>query len=187
MLNIDVVENIDDGTVFLRKVARNDSEFLYNSLNLPKVNQFLSLGPLLSMDHSRRLVKSYITYWEESSQFTYIVELFDDDKLSPIGCTSLWNLNWVHQRAEIGIWLVPKWFYKSIGFYITELVKNVAFIHLRLRRLEAHCAVENLAAIQMFVKAGFKQEGILADYINLHGSFHDAIVFALLNENTKKK
>ncbi len=186
MLNIDIVETIDDGTVFLRKITKDDSKFLYESLNIPKVNEYLSLGPLLSMDHSRRLIKSYLKYWDEYSQFTYVVELFNNENFNTIGCTSLWNLNWVHQRAEIGIWLVPNCFNRKIGGRVVELVKIIAFNHLKLHRLEAHTAIQNLSAVRMFIKAGFTQEGVLEDYINLHRTFHNAIVFALLNDNNKK-
>ncbi|MFX1398358.1 MAG: GNAT family N-acetyltransferase [Promethearchaeota archaeon] len=179
---MDIVENINDGMIFLRKITKKDVQFLFDSLKEREVNEFLLLGPLMSMEHSRRLINNYLKYWNEFSQFTYIIEQKDSKLISKIGCASLWNLNWMHKRAEIGIWLIPSYFNQGIGTRVIELIKHIAFDHFGLHRLEAHTAIKNQNSTRLFHKTGFKEEGTLKDYINLHGTFHDVTLFALITQ-----
>jgi len=60
MVNIEVIDEINEGNLFLRKVSKDDITFFYNSLNNKEMTNFLSLGPLRSLEHSRRLIKNYL-------------------------------------------------------------------------------------------------------------------------------
>ena len=183
--NIDVVQEIKDENLTLRKVNKDDATFLFKSLEEKIVNMYLSLGPLISMEHSRRLIKNYLKSWNEYSQFTYIVELKEDKLTKKIGCVSLWNISWLHKRAEIGIWLIPNYFNRGLGTKVLSLLINIGFNHLNLHRLEAHTAIENDKAIKLFKKCGFMEEGVLKDYIKLQGLFHDVNLFAVLKKIKK--
>lgn len=176
---IEVIDEIDDGTVYLRKITKNDSEFFFNNLNKRDLITYLSLGPLNTLEESKRLVRSYIKYWERYAQYNYIIEL-KEPRISKHGSVSLWNINWRHNRAEVGIWIKKLNWNKGFGKKSIDLIKIIAFNHLKLNRLEAHIAIENQNSIRLFEKCGFKQEGILKKYLNFHGSYHDAVVLAFL-------
>ena len=180
---LDIVYEINDGDLFLRKVKKDDSVFLYDSLESPNVNTYLSLGPLMSMEHSKRLIKSYLKYWDKYTQFTFIIELRDKNSIQQVGCVNIWNINWQHKRAEIGIWLIPEFFKQGIGKRVIALIKVISFTHLNLHRLEAHTAVENEPSIKLFRSSGFKEEGTLKHYINIQCMYHDAIIFAILKDD----
>ncbi len=178
----DIVEEINDQYLFLRKVSQDDVEFLFDSLKQKIVTKYLSLGPLSSLEHSKRLVNNYLRSWKKLNQFNYIIETKEYNPRKRIGSISLWNLNWLHRRAEIGIWLASsEYFHKGVGTRAVDLIKNMGFIHLKLNRIEAHTAVENVNSIKLFKKSGFKEEGILKEYIRLQGEAHDVVVLACLN------
>ena len=178
----DIVEEINDQHLFLRKISKEDAEFLFDSLKQKSVNQYLSLGPLSSLEHSKRLIEKYLRSWEKLRQFNYTIELKEGNPRKKVGTISLWNLNWLHRRAEIGVWLTGSdYFNKGIGTRAVGLIKNMGFIHLKLNRIEAHTAVENVNSIKLFKKCGFKEEGILKEYIKLQGEYHDAVVLACFN------
>jgi len=179
---IEVIEEINDGIVYLRKIKKNDSEFFFNNLNKRDLITYLSLGPLNTLEESKRLVRSYIKYWERYAQFNYIIEL-KEPHISKLGSASLWNINWRHNRAEVGIWINKLNWNKGYGKKSLNLIKIIAFIHLKLNRLEAHIATQNQNSIHLFKKCGFEQEGILKRYLNFHGTFHDAVVLAFLKTN----
>jgi RimJ/RimL family protein N-acetyltransferase len=146
------------------------------------VNRYLSLGPLSSLEHAERLVDNYLQTWNKFSQFNYIIETKEGNPRKKIGSISLWNLNWLHKRAEIGIWLIGSdYFNKGIGTRAVDLIKNMGFIHLKLNRIEAHTAIENVNSIKLFKKCGFNEEGVLKQYIRLQGEFHDAVILSCIN------
>ena len=186
MENIEIIEEINEGNqnLYLRKISLNDSDFLFESLKEDAISKYLSLGPLVSHSYSKKLIKNYLKFWDKKQQFNYIIEIRngynDGNRIRKIGAISMWGLSWLHKRAEIGIWITSK--YWNIGFAqkAINLIKIVGFFHLKLNRLEAHIAVENTRSINLFNKCGFVEEGILKQYLNLRGNYHDAVVLSYL-------
>lgn len=181
-LNSEIIEEINDENLFLRKISKEDAVFIFKSLNDNHLTTFLSLGPLNTVEHAKRLIKSYLKYWDNFLQFNYIIELQEVNKVK-IGSISLWNINWKHSRAQIGIWLIPSSWSKGLGEKSINLIKNVASNHLKLNRLEAYVAVENKSSISLFKKCTFKEEGILKQYFNFHEKYHDAVILACIKKN----
>ena len=178
MGGIEVIEEINDGNLYLRKVSKDDVSFFYQSLKEKEMTNYLSLGPLLSYDHSKRLIKNYLKSWEKYLQFNYVIELRENQKKTRIGSVSLWNINWFHQRSRIGIWILPTYWERGIGTKTITLIKIIGFNHLNLNRIEAHIAMENERSIKMFKKSGFIEEGTLRAYLNITGEFQDALLLA---------
>lgn len=173
---IEIVEAIDSDSIYLRRLKKDDAKFFYKSLLDRQITDYLSLGPLKSLDHAKRLIKSYIKSWEQYQQFNYIIN-YDSNKA---GAISLWNISWLHKRAEVGIWLLPKYWDQGLGKKSMELIKIIAYKHLHLNRLESHIAIENIRSIKMFKSCGFIEEGVLKEYLNLRGDFQDAMILGHL-------
>ncbi|MBY9015609.1 MAG: GNAT family N-acetyltransferase [Candidatus Lokiarchaeota archaeon] len=180
MGGFEVIEEINDGNLYLRKLSKEDVTFFYQSLKNKDITNYLSLGPLISHEHSRRLIKNYLKSWDKYLQFNYVIELRDNKKTSRIGSASLWNINWFHQRSGIGIWILPMFWERGIGTKTITLIKIIGFNHLKLNRIEAHIAVKNDRSIKMFKKCGFIEEGTLKGYLNINGGFQDALLVACL-------
>ena len=62
----DIVEEINDQHLFMRKISKKDAEFLFVSLKQKAVNRYLSLGPLSSLEHAERLIDNYLQTWSGS-------------------------------------------------------------------------------------------------------------------------
>ena len=180
--NSEVVEEISEGNVYLRKISKDDIEFVFQSLNNKDLITFLSLGPIKTLEHSKRLIKGYLKSWDINLQYNYIVELQKGGVKVKVGSISLWNVNWQHQRAQIGIWLIPSFWNKGLGEKSLNLLKIIAFNHLKINRLEAYIAIENKKSIYLFEKCGFIEEGRLKEYLRFHGSFHDAVLMTCLKK-----
>ncbi|MFW9951690.1 MAG: GNAT family N-acetyltransferase, partial [Candidatus Thorarchaeota archaeon] len=177
---IDIVNEINEGDIFLRKISKNDVSFFYESLEERDVTGYLSLGPLRSLNYTKQLIKTYLKSWERYQQFNYIIELKEAKKINKIGSVSLWNISWRHKRASIGIWILPIYWGKGIGKRALKILLNIAIFHLKLNRIEAYVAVENKRSIELFVNSNFKNEGRLEKYLNFDGKFQDAYIFAYL-------
>jgi RimJ/RimL family protein N-acetyltransferase len=176
-----IIEEINDGNLYLRKISKEDIDFVFDSLNNKELITYLALGPLETYEHSKRLIKGYLRYWNSNLQYNYIIELQEGVRVK-IGSISLWNVNWQHQRAQIGIWLIPSFWNKGLGEKSLTLLKNIAFNHLKINRLEAYIAIENMKSISLFKKCGFIQEGRLKEYLRFHEIFHDAVIMTCLKK-----
>ncbi|MFX1325692.1 MAG: GNAT family N-acetyltransferase [Promethearchaeota archaeon] len=187
MINdLEIIEEINDGSLYLRKITKLDANFVYHSLNEKNLIMYLSLGPLMKLEDSKRLIRRYLKYWESYAQFNYIIELRENE-ITKVGSISLWNVNWRHRRAEVGIWIIPIYWSNGYGKKALNLITYIAFNHLNLNRLEAHIAVENKNSIQLFNTCGFRQEGVLNQFLNFNEKFYDAEILALLKQDFFKR
>lgn len=91
-----------------------------------------------------------------------------------------WNLRSAHFRIDI---------YEStqrgqgLGTWVTEVTRDFAFEELKLHRLELEVYSFNPRAQKVYLKAGFKQEGILKDAIKDGHQYADNILMAMLEED----
>ncbi|MFW9989144.1 MAG: GNAT family N-acetyltransferase [Candidatus Odinarchaeota archaeon] len=180
--DFDVIEEISDRNLFLRKISKNDIDFFFKSLNEKNLTAYLSLGPLSSLEHSKALIKNYLRYWDKYVQFNYIIEIHNLDIIK-IGSISLWNVNWQHRRTQIGVWILPKFWGKGLAERSLNLIKKISFNHLKMNRLEAYIALDNKRSVSLFERSGFKREGTLKQYLKFQGKYHDAIILALTKDN----
>ncbi len=182
IFDAEVIEEIREGSLYLRKITKNDIKFLFNSLNNPYLITYLSMSPIKTIDGAKRLVRRYSKYWENYAQYNYLIELREPE-LIKIGAINLWNINWRHCRAEIGIWISPSYWKRGYGKKSLKLIKIIGFNHLKLNRLEAHIAIDNNNSIHLFKKCGFKEEGILKQYLKFNHKFHDTLILAYIKED----
>jgi len=181
--DLKIVEEINDGSLYLRKVKKNDAKFFYTSLNEKSLIGYLSLGPLATVEESKRLIRKYLRFWDNYAQYNYVIEIRESN-VKRIGIVNLWNLNWSHSRGEIGIWIIPSCWNKGFGEKALNLIKIIGFIHLKLNRLEAHIALENENSAYLFKKCGFRKEGILKQFLKFSDKFQDALVLACLKDES---
>jgi len=181
--NRNIVEEIDDGKIFLRKINKDDAKFFFRALNNKETIKYMSIGPLLSLRHSKNLIERYLNYWENREQFNYIIEAKFDNINKSIGAISFWNVNWLHKRAEIGIWIKPKYWEQGFGKRTIELAKIIGLNYLNLHRLEAHITTLNHRSIKLFKSCGFEEECVLEHYLYLRGRYHNAMILKFLKES----
>lgn len=112
-------------------------------------------------------------------RFLWIVELED----VPTGWITLVVANWEHGLAEVGYALSSA--YQGQGIMtdaLTQLLPDL-FLRAPLERIEARCAVGNVASQRVLEKLGFVREGVLRAYFKLHGERVDHVLYALLRSD----
>ena len=74
---------------------------------------------------------------------------------------------------------------KGIGTWATEVTCDFAFEELHLHRLELDVYSFNPRAERVYLKAGFKREGILRDAVMDGGKYADDILMSILEDEWK--
>lgn len=75
---------------------------------------------------------------------------------------------------------------RGIGAWATEITRDFAFDTLKLHRLELDVYSFNPRAQKVYLKAGFKIEGVLRDSVMDQGKYADDILMAILEEEWKR-
>jgi len=135
------------------------------------------------VETERQKVRGGFSTYRSTVQFFHIIEKASN---RVIGGISYHNWFAVHSRSEIGYAMRSDAF-KGQGFMKEALapVIDYGFHHLKLNRIEAFIAPDNIPSQKLVIGQGFRQEGLLKEHINNNGVLQDSILFALLKTDYK--
>lgn len=74
----------------------------------------------------------------------------------------------------------------GIGTWVTKITRDFTFEELKLHRLELNVYSFNPRAEKVYLKAGFKREGIRRDAIMDENNYADDILMAILESDWRK-
>lgn len=100
---------------------------------------------------------------------------------APIGLVHLSSIDWISRVAEFGIIVGEKSARgKGVGREATALMLGYGFRTLNLNRIWLRVTEANAAAISVYERLGFKQEGTLRSGFFADGALQNVLVMGLL-------
>ncbi|MDQ0351899.1 RimJ/RimL family protein N-acetyltransferase [Alkalibacillus filiformis] len=166
--------------IYLRKVELGDTELYQSWRN--DVDVMYSTNPSLdvySYEDTRSFVENVLVNSNTSKSYI-IVERNGE---TPIGITSLINMDYKNRNAECIIDLGNKQYWgKGYAKEALTLLLNYAFMELNLHRVSLKVFDFNEAAIQLYQKLGFKEEGRAREALYRNGKWYDVIHMGLLKD-----
>lgn len=160
--------------ITFRALELSDVDVLYQIENEESVWQYSNTNAPYSRFALEQFVLSSAHDFYQDGQLRLVAEC--DGRCA--GIVDLFNYDPHHQRAEVGIYIMPEFRGKGFGAEALRQLISYTERHLQLHQLVAFVAVQNNAAIQCFEHAGFVQSGVLKDWIALRpGIFSDVSVF----------
>ena len=104
-----------------------------------------------------------------------------------IGESVINEIDWELRSANYRICIFhPEDCSKGIGFWAVEQTRDFAFEELKLHRLELDVFSYNERARKTYLKAGFRQEGVLRDAVMVDGTYADDILMAILEDDWRQ-
>jgi ribosomal-protein-alanine N-acetyltransferase len=85
--------------------------------------------------------------------------------------------------AWIGYWVASHLVKGGVATASVALLVDHCFAAAGLHRLEATVRPENAASVRVLTKAGFRQEGLFRQYLDVAGAWRDHLCFAIVNED----
>jgi RimJ/RimL family protein N-acetyltransferase len=131
--------------------------------------------PGYSIDESRLWLEAQVPAFERGTAFEFAIESADQEYLG--GC-GLNQIDAANHRANLGYWVRTSAARRGIATQAVCSIRDWAFQHTTLLRLEVVVAVENTRSDRVAVKAGATREGVLKNRLLLHGAVHDATMFS---------
>ena len=120
---------------------------------------------------------------ERGEMLRYWIFLKETDEL--IGTIALTNIiRGVFKSCYLGYKLSEKHTGHS---YMTEAILKmveIAFVELKLHRIEANIMPSNLSSKRVVIKNGFVDEGLSSKYLKINGKWEDHHRYVLINDDT---
>jgi len=171
-------EGLETNRLKIKLIKKSDLEKIHELHSLPETDTFNTLGIPANIRETEKVVTDWIIKNEKKISFTFKVELIK--RKSFIGLISLNLGNAKFKTAEV-------WYKFHSDFwnngYATEALSKIlefGFNQLKLHRIGAGCAVDNIASIRTLEKVGMTREGRKRKVLPLKDGWSDNFEYAIL-------
>jgi ribosomal-protein-alanine N-acetyltransferase len=173
-----VCVRLETENLILKPIEMSYKEYIFKQFSNSDVTRFMvDEEPFSKMEEAEKLINSY-TVPEPRMQHRWVIIRKSDTV--PIGTCGYHNWNTKDNICEIGYDLSPE--YWGMG-YMTEALRKIitiGFENMDLNRIQAFVHVQNSRSVDLLLRLGFKQEGIVREQFFFRGKYYDHFSFSLL-------
>ena len=171
--------NILGKFVTLRAMATKDMGMICEMFNDPEMEN-LVVGWAFPISVEQQ------TAWFEKNMndqrnFRFVIETEED---GAVGIATLTDIDWKNRSATHGIKLVnrPRKT-KGIGTDAVMAIMRYAFEELGLHRLDGSWFEDNIPSKSLYVKCGWKEEGVKRSCVYKRGEWRDLVTVGVLDSD----
>lgn len=151
--------------------------------SLPETDRYNTLGVPETIQETKKIIDDWCSgqMANPGALYVYCLSLATTNQF--IGLIGLTPGKLNYKTAEA--WYKIHFNHWGNG-YATEALSNLishGFNDLGLHRIEAGCAVENLASVNVLEKVGMTREGIKRKQLPIRGEWKDNYFYAILEED----
>ena len=164
----------------MRPLTQEDLNKVHDLHSLPETDKFNTLGIPENIEETRSIINEWVQN-QYGPSYTFIISLRADNTF--VGIASISNSQNTWHRGEVWYKIHKNHWCKG---YATEVLKEIirfGFEAINLHRIEAGCAVDNIASIKVMEKAGMQLEGRKRKVLPIRGQWCDAFSYAILEED----
>jgi len=173
-----VVPTLESARLRLRPYRDADIDRMFELYSDPFVMRYWSFPPWTHRAQADSYLQRAIKEMGEGRVMPWAIAAHDDDRL--VGTTTLFALDALQGRAEIGYSLDPKLQGQGYAHEALRLALVHAFDTLRMRRIEADVDPRNRPSIRLLERLGFRLEGLLRARWRVSGEICDTALYGLL-------
>jgi len=180
------MDEIYSKRLLLKVISKSDLLQIHKLHLLAETNLFNTLGIPNSLAESEAVVNRLIALNESVPRALFGFSVFLEKSNQFIGIAGITMGKEKYENGEL--WFKFHKDYWNQGF-ATETVNRLlsfGFKELKLHRMEAGCAVNNVASTRVLLKAGFKQEGIKRKHLPLETGWADCLEYGILSAEYAK-
>lgn len=162
----------------LREIEKSDAESLFAYFSKEITNRYYGQDPFDKVEQAEGIVEMFTANYIEKRGIRWGIECKETKSFIGTIGYHLWSPR--HKRAEIGYDLHPNYWGKGYASEALTAVSKYGFDVMELTRIGAVVFTENDASSKLLLKQGFKNEGVLRDYMYQNNIAYDAYMYSLL-------
>jgi len=154
--------------------------------SLPETDRYNTLGMPKDIDSTKKIIMPWIEQHSIDPITNYTIAIRTKDQDEFIGLLGLKLNSPKTKRAEIWYKIHKDYWSKGLGTEAVNGIIDFCFGKLDLHRVEAGCAVDNIASIKVLEKVGMIREGRKRKVLPLVTGWSDNFEYAILLEDWNK-
>lgn len=178
--------NLRTERLHLNLISANDIENIFELQSLEETARFNTSEVPKDIQETKEKVEKWIIEHnkERARQFTFTVNLTHDEKF--IGLIGI-NLGKEHYKnAEVWFQLHYQFWNKGYATESLNKILDFGFEHLKLHRIEAGCAIENIGSVSVLEKVGMLREAHTRKLLPLKSGWSDNYGYAILSTDKRR-
>lgn len=170
----------------IRELTFADLDNVHKLHSLPETDEFNTLGIPETIQTTEKILEEWLTLQKQEPRKSYILGIEKNDNNGFVGLIAI-NLGKVNYRTAEVWFKTHKDFWRK-GYTTEALTKllEFGFYDLKLHRIEAGCAVENIASSKVLEKVGMTREGMKRKKLPIRGEWRDNYFYGILEEDFNK-
>jgi len=169
--------------LLLRPLAENDAPAMFEYTSAMESFRFLRRSPHVSVEEDREFIASVLTGYQQHREFVWGICLRGADRV--IGSCRLFDISPEQGCCEVSYLLHPAYQNRGITSEAVRRLIQYAFFDLGLQIVKARCAVSNCASEAVMRKCGMERAALLPHHAELHGIWHDFLLYDVTRETKK--
>lgn len=172
--------------LLLEEITIDDLTLIHELHSIPELDEYNTLGIPKDLEVTRKVIQPAIDDQEKNprSQFCWKIILTENRKV--IGLAGMFPSNDRFKLAEIYYKLHPDFWGQG---YATEVAKELVrfgFDELKLHKVEAGVATENIRSVRVLEKIGMTQEGLRRKILPIRGEWKDNFHYAIVEDDPRQ-
>ena len=162
----------------LRPIRDEDADAMLAMRRDPEAIRYWGGEPMKTLADARREIDTIRGWVDEDRVAYWIIQTRDDATM--LGHVTLFHLDRVNRRAEIGFFVAREHWGRGIATEASLRVIEHAFGAMSLHRLEADVDPDNAPSLALLKKLGFRDEGLFRERWWIDGRWCDSRMLGLL-------
>ncbi len=169
----------------LRPVAKTDLNKIHLLHSMPEVDQFNTLGIPSSIEETETLLALWLNEnsLEFPKKYSFVIELNGTAEFVGVAGINIGKPK--YKNAEIWFKIHPHFWNRGLATQTAKRLIEFGFQDLLLHRIEAGCAVENIASVHVLEKIGMTREAHTRKLLPLKSVWADNYGYAILDIDTQ--
>lgn len=169
----------------LRLVEASDLIEVHTLHSLPETDEFNTLGIPKSIDETKSVIEAWVNdnQQQEIKNYTFAIEQKTNNHF--LGLIALKLGNSKYRRGEVWYKLHSAFWGKGFGTEALNRILDLGFKELKLHRIEAGCAVENIGSIRVLEKVGMIREGRKRQVLPLKSGWSDNFEYGIIQTDNR--
>ena len=126
--------------------------------------------------------RAWFEHLNEGAFPTHVVWAVADSESSIVGLVRLTDINWIHRTSSFGVWIGPEHWGQGHASRATQLACDRGFLDLGLRQIRLSVVSGEQAALAVYKRNGFIDEGVQRGAVLLDGIPTDLILMVLSSD-----
>lgn len=174
---------LESDRLVLSPIDLSDLSDIHLLHSLPETDRYNTLGIPKDIEETKEIIVPWIAEHDKEVVTKYTFKIESKKEVKFIGLFGLTVNAKKTKRAEIWYKIHKDYWGNGFGTEAVKLVLDFCFEDLGLHRIEAGCAVDNIASIKLLEKIGMTKEGRKRKVLPLVTGWSDNFEFAILHED----